>query len=110
LTFARLPLAEQILFGRYLAGALALEVALLFLAPHRIVGGWARCARRIPWPRTVARERRYRLATAAASVVRPGRACLPAALLLWREELAAGEAARLVIGVRTDPAFLAHAW
>lgn len=107
--FAGLPWREQVLFAGYLAATAGLEVALRFVPPGRLFPAWAASARRAGG-RTVSGARRQWLALRAAAIVRPGRTCLPAALLLWRETLSEGTAARLVIGVRTAPEFMAHAW
>jgi Transglutaminase-like superfamily len=107
-----LPPRERLLLVRYVAMVVGLEVALRFATPGRLVPAWAATARWAPARRGsgVSWPRRERLAARAAAAVRPGRACLPEALLLWREALAAREGARLIIGVRTTPAFSAHAW
>lgn len=109
---AVLPRREQLMFVRYLADAVALEVSLRVVKPNRLIPRWAASARRrrrpVGW--TLDTDRRRHLMTRAGGVTRPGRSCLPVALLLWRDTLAGGEATELVIGVRTEPGFAAHAW
>ena len=116
---ARLPWRERLLLARYLVTGAGIEVALRLTSPRSVVALLSRTAR--PWagrsasarsgrqPTVTWRRRRW-LAARAASVLRPGRSCLPEALLLWRDALALSEPAWLVIGVRAAPAFLAHAW
>ena len=113
--FCRLPMGERLLLVWYLAAVVRLEVVLRCRPPDRVIAGWAATANRrrargvVVAPSTPA-VRRSGLAAQAAAVLRPGRTCLPVALLRWREAIWAGEPAQLVIGVRADPVFAAHAW
>ena len=123
MAFARLPWREKLLLARYLVTGVGLEIALRFLSPRAVVATLAVTGRRTR-PAAVPLSRRAWLVARAAAVLRPGRSCLPKALLLWRDALALGEPASLVIGVRTGgscrpegigrqgtaPSFRAHAW
>ncbi|MCB0997592.1 MAG: lasso peptide biosynthesis B2 protein [Acidimicrobiales bacterium] len=114
--YVRLPLREQLMFVRYVADAVVLEAALRLAKPNRLIPRWAAAAHRrrerrgAPAGRSLSPQRRHHLMTRAGGITRPGRSCLPVALLLWRDTLTCGENTELVIGVRTDPTFAAHAW
>jgi len=110
--------------GRLVQGLVAVQLwgaaAYLELALRRqpfpeLAAGWSAAAtsgigRRLPLAAgRLEAQRLHRLVTAAARWWRADRGCLPRALLAWWIELARGQEAAIVIGVRRGP-FTAHAW
>ncbi len=102
---------------QWLLALALLEIALRALPLQTLMARWSRAARStvgrsLPLgARGIAAERRHVLVHRVAEMVRPGRACLRSALLLYWDRVAEGDrAVTLVLGALTRPAFHAHAW
>jgi hypothetical protein len=115
-TLWRWPLPRRLLALQFTLAAGALEVSSHLTPTTVLLRSWPRWARSRPgrnlplFRRRVTFADRVVIVTAASELFRPGRSCLPRALLLWWDLLADGVDAELVIGTRTRPAFAAHAW
>jgi Transglutaminase-like superfamily len=113
------PAARRLVQGlvavQLCCAATYLEVALRRRPFPRLAAGWSAAAtssvgRRLPLAAGLLdAERLQRLVGLAARCWRADRGCLPRALLTWWIELARGERAAIVVGVRREP-FAAHAW
>jgi hypothetical protein len=111
-------LVQGLVVAQLCCAAAYLELALRHRPFPALAARWSaaatsRLGRRLPLAAgPLESDRLYRLAALAARCWRPGRGCLPRALLAWWIELARGGDAAVVIGVRRDPGgpFTAHAW
>src|SRR6266511_1925528 len=109
------PLVQGLVAVQLCCAATFLEVALRRRPFPELAAGWSAAAtsgvgRRLPLAAGLLdTERLQRLVALAARSWRADRGCLPRALLTWWIELASGQQAAIVIGVRREP-FVAHAW
>jgi hypothetical protein len=115
-TYRSWPRRQRRLAVEIVVLSVALEGLLRVVPYGKLIPVWARLARSrgarrlVTGGNVVGTDQRRAVVWAATNLVRPGRACLPRALLQWARLLADDVDARLVIGTRLSPEFQAHAW